>query len=109
MVKILILIVGILIGLLLAWFWFKNGNKIKRDKRRESLIRVNEMMRMEKEKAKQKVLDFLEGKEKVSNSEVEILLSVSDATATRYLEELEKEERIVQVGKTGRFVYYKII
>jgi len=33
--------------------------------------------------------------------------AVSDATATRYLEELEKEGFIRQVGRTGRHVYYE--
>ena len=34
------------------------------------------------------------------------LLHVSDATATRYLEILEKENKIKQVGKTGKGVSY---
>lgn len=44
---------------------------------------------------------------KVTNDEVEKLLGVSDATATRYLEELEREGAIEQIGKEGRHVYYK--
>jgi len=38
---------------------------------------------------------------------VENLLLVSDATATRYLDELEKEGKIKQVGKTGKGVFYE--
>jgi len=45
-------------------------------------------------------------KGKISNDEMEKLLHVSDATATRYLEILEKEGKIKQVGKTGRGVSY---
>jgi len=37
------------------------------------------------------------------------LLEISDATATRYLDELEEEGLIKQVGKTGVSVYYKKI
>lgn len=48
-------------------------------------------------------------KGKISNDEVEKLLHVSDATATRYLEVLEKEGKIKQVGKTGRGVTYQKI
>ena len=51
---------------------------------------------------------FVDGKEqRITNDEVEKLLGVSDATATRYLEELEQEGVILQVGKEGRGVYYK--
>ncbi len=47
--------------------------------------------------------------EKIANDDVEKLLEVSDATAERYLNELEKEGLIKQVGKTGHSVYYEKI
>ena len=42
-------------------------------------------------------------------NEVEKFLHVSDATATRYLSQLEKENKIKQVGKTGKAVSYSRI
>ncbi len=42
----------------------------------------------------------------ITNDEVEKFLHVSDATATRYLEILEKENKIKQSGKTGKGVSY---
>ncbi len=42
----------------------------------------------------------------VTNDEVEKLLHISDATATRYLELLEKEGKVKQVGRTGKGVSY---
>ncbi len=42
----------------------------------------------------------------ITNDEVEKFLHVSDATATRYLEILEKENKITQSGKTGKGVTY---
>ena len=42
----------------------------------------------------------------ITNDEVEKFLHISDATATRYLEILEKENKIKQVGKTGKSVSY---
>lgn len=42
----------------------------------------------------------------ITNDEVEKLLHVSDATATRYLEILEKENKIKQSGRTGKGVIY---
>ena len=57
----------------------------------------------------QKVLEFLASHGQLTNDDVQKLLGVSDATATRYLEELEKEGRIRQGGREGRGVYYEKI
>ena len=65
------------------------------------------------EENKKKILEMLTlrgagaEKAKITNNDVEKLLGVSDATATRYLDALEKEGKIRQVGKRGRFVYYE--
>ena len=59
-----------------------------------------------KRENKEKILEFLESNEKIANNDVEKMLKVSDATATRYLNELEKEQKIRQIGKTGNAVYY---
>ena len=62
------------------------------------------------EENKGKVLQALEqGRGKITNDEVQKLLGVSDATATRYLDELEKQGKVKQVGEKGRFVYYELI
>ncbi len=45
-------------------------------------------------------------KSKITNDEVKDFLHISDATATRYLSQLEKENKIKQVGKTGHAVSY---
>ena len=42
----------------------------------------------------------------VTNDKVEKFLHVSDATATRYLSILEKENKTKQSGKTGKSVFY---
>lgn len=65
------------------------------------------------EEKKGKILELLtlrgaQGKKaKITNNDVEKLLGVSDATATRYLDELEKQGKVRQVGERGRFVYYE--
>lgn len=43
---------------------------------------------------------------KITNEWVQKELGVSDATAVRYLDALEKEGIIKQVGETGRSTYY---
>jgi ribosomal protein S25 len=55
----------------------------------------------------EKILTEITKKGFVTNDHVEKLLHVSDATATRYLTQLEKEEKIQQVGKTGKSVKYQ--
>jgi len=60
----------------------------------------------QKIKNKEKILEFMRDNEKVVNNDIEKLLTVSDSTATRYLDQLEKEGKIKQIGKTGKAVYY---
>ena len=47
------------------------------------------------------------GDGRVKNDDVQKLCGVSDATATRYLEELEQEKLIKQIGDFGTYVYYE--
>jgi len=65
----------------------------------------------EKAETRRKILAFFCSSlnHEATNNDIEKLLGVSDATATRYLDELEKEGLIKQVGKTGASVYYKKI
>lgn len=63
---------------------------------------------LEKEKNIEKLKDFIaSSSEKITNDQVEKKLGVSNATAERYLNELEKEGMIHQVGKTGVKTYYE--
>ena len=64
---------------------------------------------VEKQENLRKVREYAAGKQEVTNDEIEKLLNVSDATATRYLDELEREGVLKQIGRTGRFVRYKIL
>jgi hypothetical protein len=59
-----------------------------------------------KQKKLNKVMGLFATKNKITNDEVEKLLHVSDATATRYLSELEKQGKVKQTGKTGHAVSY---
>ncbi len=73
-----------------------------------NIVRDKEKEDVEKKKENlEKVREFFAGQGRVANNDIEKLLGVSDATATRYLDELEKEGLIRQVGKTGKHVYYE--
>ena len=47
-------------------------------------------------------------KKGITSANVEKLLDVSGGTARKYLNELESENKITQIGKTGRDVYYTL-
>lgn len=61
----------------------------------------------EKEQGKQAIYGLLETNHPLTNNDVEAMLDISDASATRYFDELEKEGKVKQVGKTGRYVNYE--
>jgi len=62
-----------------------------------------------KEENKSKALELAGMRGRITNDEIEKLLGVSNATAERYLNELEKEGKLKQVGSTGKSVYYEKI
>jgi uncharacterized protein YfkK (UPF0435 family) len=55
-----------------------------------------------------KVMEMAKEKNQITNDEVQRVLGVSDATAERYLQELEVLGKLVQVGEKGRQVFYHL-
>lgn len=62
---------------------------------------------MEAEPRGDRVMSLFRLKDAISNEDVEVVLGVSDATATRILDELEKSGQVVQEGSTGAGVVYR--
>ena len=62
----------------------------------------------QKAENKQKILEFVRTNGKIQNNDVEKLAGVSNATAERYLNELEKEGAITQHGTIGQNVFYTL-
>jgi len=58
-----------------------------------------------KEKRKYQIIKLLREKKEISNNDAEKLLNVSDATVTRYLDELEKKGLIEAFGSTRGVKY----
>ena len=46
---------------------------------------------------------------RITNNDVEKILGVGNTTAWRYLDELEKQGKIKQQGKEGKYTYYEKI
>jgi hypothetical protein len=76
---------------------------------RELWGRFLEKLKIGKRKKLDKVMTLFVKKSKDENEDVQKLLRVSDATAERYLNILEKESKVRQVGKTGKYTYYEKI
>ena len=62
----------------------------------------------QKEARKQKALAMLREKGDLSNSEIRKELGISSRTAVRYLDELEAEGKLKQVGAIGHTVTYSL-
>ena len=76
---------------------------------RQLLISARNAIQFRKRKKLDRVMSLFLQHSKITNDEVEKFLHVSDATATRYLSQLEKEGKIKQSGKTGKGVSYSRI
>ena len=96
------MILGIIAGFALA--------KLTTKKSSPSDERV--IKKSEKEKQKNKNLDeillYLKEHKEITNNDIEELLKVSDATVTRYLDKLEEQGKIEQIGEKGRYVKYRL-
>ncbi len=53
----------------------------------------------------EKIIEFAKHKKSITNNDAQLLLGVSDATATRYLSELVKTGKLKRVGKQKRPTY----
>ena len=120
--NIILILVGAIIGF---WIGRKTG-EASLSKSREKLETMRgeaqEALTERTENRKEKILELLrretahqkelagcnldETKKGITRNDVEKLLEVSDQTAGRYLDELENEKKIEQVGIAGKNVHY---
>ena len=124
MINILYFIAGIALG-----FFIKSKIKTKntfylKDKEEldEMRIEAQEALAERTKHRKEKILEFMKDEaihqkeleacnpgiiEKgIVSADIEKLLGVSNGTARKYLNELEAENKIKQIGSSGRDVYY---
>ena len=112
--QLFIFILGVTVGIVIVWFFARSKKQqhsnILKNIGISNSEKVSELVKkqaVEKEKNMQRILKLLEGNNKATNDDVEKLLGVSNATAERYLNELEKEGVLRQIGDTGRNVFYQ--
>lgn len=95
----LIVFTTLLIGLITGYFI---------GKRNKAETFINDAERIKSENMA-KLKDYLNNQtdNEINNEDVRKLLNVSDTTACRYLNDLEAEGLIKQIGSDGPKVYYK--
>ncbi len=108
MSQVLIFILGVGVGGVAVWLAARRGLKNAGQAAGSAPTLIGRQAE-EKKRNKEALLGILETQTPLTNNHVEQLLGVSDATATHYLEELEKEGKVRQVGTTGQAVYYEKI
>ena len=98
MEMLIYLVIGLVVGLLIGRNQGGFGRRIKDFNKQRSEDKAEHLDEI--------MLSFGENEE-ITNDKVEHMLGVSNATAERYLDELEKQGKLVQVGKTGVSVAYR--
>ncbi|MGH2509144.1 MAG: DeoR family transcriptional regulator [Ktedonobacteraceae bacterium] len=74
----------------------------------DTAVKARAAIQSKKRKKLDHILEEVAKKGSISNNEVEKLLGVSDATASRYLVTLQKEGRLTRLGSTGKAVRYQL-
>jgi len=75
----------------------------------KGLAEYNQMVQEKREKAKAKILEMFGKSNRLSCSGAAKELHISNASARRYFDDLEAENKVKQVGKTGKNVFYSKI
>ncbi len=75
---------------------------------RSLLAKARDIIQFHKRKKLDKIMSLFLKKATISNDEVEKLLHISDATATRYLKQLEKEGKVRRQGVPGHASYSRM-
>ena len=105
-----LILVGMFIGGTIVWILARKKVRDleKKLQKKNPLEAFSQKQKEEKESRKSRILKLLQKQEAITNNDVEKMLGVSDATATNYLQELEDENKIEQIGERGRYVSYRL-
>lgn len=97
----IIFILGFFLGVAVVYF-------VMRHRKVSGIASHVKNQQSEKKERKEEILEIMRERVSVSNNDIERALNVSDTTATNYLQELERDGRIEQIGERGRFVSYRL-
>lgn len=111
-ITLLFIILSFIIGFLV-------GKKVENGRNQQNAVRFADLnqareagkkgrvaIQLRTEKRKARILKQAQDTGKITNDDVEDLFCISDTTARNYLNELEAEDKLIQVGASGRGVFY---
>lgn len=103
MYNLIYILSGVILGLVIGYFLWRKKTTTSNIETGIMTERIEE-----KQENMTKLKEFISQKtDRITNDEVQAFLKISDATAERYLNEIEKEGLIKQMGKTGKYTYYE--
>ena len=125
--NVIIFVIGVVVGGGVVWVLIgRNARKIEEETRKQlertekereeeercaaqskGLEEYNQKLAERKEKLKSRILQLFDHAKEITNSDVGEALNIPSRSAVRYLEELEQEGKIRQVGDIGRGVRYE--
>jgi Fic family protein len=94
-------VVGAVVGAIVSAFAFRPKRECSKD---EQNTPAQDKRDENIDKLKSIIVDT---DKEISNDMIQSAVGVSDATATRYLDELEKQGIIKQLDKTGKYTRYE--
>lgn len=97
-------LIGLIVGGVGVYLILRPGLNQKKSVKKVIIANEDEVKKRENIA---KIEDYIKDKDRFTNDDLQNFLKVSDTTIGRYLEELEQNKVIKQVGKTGRSVYYQ--
>lgn len=90
--------IGFLLGFAVAWIVLRWAMRYF----------YNQHTKDKPEVRKERAVKWMQSYGEITNDKYQELYGVSDAQATRDLDDLEKQGKIEQIGERGRFVTYKL-
>src|SRR3989344_7143671 len=105
-VAIIMIVVDLVVPLVVEGFR-RRFNKVNKSNKAGKMDALNQDRAEEHQRKLEQVLGMANMREEITNDEVEKALLVSNTSAERYLDELEKLGKLKQIGRTGKSVTYK--
>lgn len=111
--NILLILFGFTAVLLIVIFWFaRREAQIHGTTVREEVIGICTFaldQTVQKENKKAAILALFEEAEELSNTDIREMTGFSRASVVRYMNDLEEERKVMQIGDVGRGVAYRLL
>lgn len=108
---VIIFVLGIILGMAFAYYFHMHKKAEKNNVVTEKLAGIYSVLQeriSQKQSRKLKIIELLQKKKELSNSEIKKIIGVSRRSVINYLDELEEEGKVEQIGDVGRSVVYRL-